>query len=511
VIDKNYKIVSFNKIFSEKTKYSFNELKGKNFKKIIPNYENKSFVDFCELFCHKNCLIEKCFKDGNAQAVLKKGQGKNGEIYFHKIEIYPKKNSAGTIYEAVITVHDITQQKKAEEEVRRLNEFNERILHNAPVSIVVLDKKGEIISANGLAKKLMEKPNKILIGRKLIETKEIKKNPYLVKQYQALLGEGKIFYFDNLAYTPKNSKKRKHLNLIAVPLFGQDGQIEGGISMALDNTETILAKKNLENLNRQLEVKVMSRTKELDKINKKLSQAINLKSKFIADASHELRTPLTVIQGNLDLAIREAQQIENEPPETYSLILQEVERMTDILGDLTMLTNIDSGSEQLAYEEVDLGKLIIAVGQSLKILADQKKIALIYKKGAKNIKIYGDEAKLEKLLLNIVRNAIKYTESKGSVKMKVNSDGKKVLISVEDNGIGIPREDLPFIFERFYRVDKSRSRNEGGTGLGLSICKWITDAHGGYMSVDSGLGEGSAFNIYLPYDYRKDPLKNRLV
>ena len=256
--------------------------------------------------------------------------------------------------------------------------------------------------------------------------------------------------------------------------------------------------KELQEANKNLEIKVLKRTRQLDVMNKKLREAIELKSKFIADASHELRTPLTVIQGNLDLAVREAKIKQTKIPETYILILNEIKRMTGVLSDLTMLTNFDAKTETLRYEKINLEKLIKAANQSLQILAKQKKIRLTYEKNARQIKIFGDESKLEKLLLNIIRNAIKYTEKNGKIKIWIEDDGEFVKINIQDNGIGIPKEDLPYIFERFYRVDKARSRKEGGTGLGLSICLWIAEAHGGYISVESEQGKGSTFTVHLP-------------
>ncbi len=172
--------------------------------------------------------------------------------------------------------------------------------------------------------------------------------------------------------------------------------------------------------------------------------------------------------------------------------------MTRVLSDLTMLTNVDSSSEQIVREPLNLGILFKAVSHSLDVLAKQKEISLNYAPNAKNIIIHGDEVKLEKLLLNIVRNAIKYTEVKGKIFLSVKKTGDKVKIYIKDSGIGIPEDDLPFIFERFYRVDKARSRGEGGTGLGLSICKWIAEAHGGNIEVESEVGIGTTFIITLP-------------
>lgn len=380
---------------------------------------------------------------------------------------------------------------------KKLNEFNKRILDSAPVSFVALSKDGAVVTANRLAMELMDEPQMSITGRRLVDTSEIKNNQKLKELYEDLLGKGKPFYYENLSYKKKSSRER-HLNIIAVPFFDDDKKLDGAISMAMDNTEATRAKQRLQELNKNLEKKVLERTKQLDDINKRLREAIELKSKFIADASHELRTPLTVIQGNLDLYIREAKVKKAKIPDVCSLILNEIKRMTGVLSDLTILTNFDAKTETLHYEKINLGKLIKAAGQSLRILAEQKKIRLIYKRGAKNIKILGDEAKLEKLLLNIIRNAIKYTEEKGKIKIWIEDNNKFVKINIQDNGIGIPKEDLPYIFERFYRVDKARSRKEGGTGLGLSICRWIAEAHGGYISVESEQGKGSIFTIHLP-------------
>ncbi|MCK4540069.1 PAS domain-containing protein [Candidatus Parcubacteria bacterium] len=381
---------------------------------------------------------------------------------------------------------------------KKLNEFNRRILDSAPVSVVALNKEGAIITANRLAMELMDKPQRPIINSKLTDTYEIKNNQKLRKLYKNLLEKGKPFYYESLLYKKSSSLHTKHLNIIAVPLFDNNKKLDGAISIALDNTEAMHTKQRLQELNKNLEIKVLERTKQLDVINKKLREAIELKSKFIADASHELRTPLTVIQGNLDLAIREIKNTQTKIPETYTLILNEIKRMTGVLSDLTILTNFDAKTETLHYEEVNLKKLIRAASQSLQILAEQKKIRLIYKKNAKRVKIFGDEAKLEKLLLNIIRNAIKYTEKKGKIKIWIENNSKFVKINIQDNGIGIPKEDLPYIFGRFYRVDKARSRKEGGTGLGLSICRWIAEAHGGYISVESKQEKGSTFTIHLP-------------
>ncbi|MCU0679252.1 MAG: ATP-binding protein [Planctomycetes bacterium] len=399
---------------------------------------------------------------------------------------------------------NIIERKQAEEEVRRLNELNQKILDNTPVSIAMLDREGRVVALNRMETQLMHQSDEQIIGTKLTDTKEIKENREISALYNSLLAAGQPFYYDNLSYTQSQTGLKKSLNIIAVPLLEKTGQVEGAISMALDNTEAVEAKRKLKDLNTSLERKVEARTRELSKINQRLNTILELKSKFVADASHELRTPLTVIQGNLDLAIREAAgNPGRKVPEFMELIMDEVNRMRMVLTDLTMLTNVDVGTEQLNCEKVNLNDLLQAVGQSLGVLAKQKTISLHYKKNAKNIIIRGDDAKLEKMLLNIVRNGIKYTKPGGRVSVWAEKDEAEARIMVKDNGIGIPAEDLPFIFERFYRVDKARSRNEGGSGLGLAIAKWVAEAHHGSITVQSMLGQGSVFTVHLPIDYRQ--------
>lgn len=439
---------------------------------------------------------EKVKQDINRIYITKKGD----EIYvsiFDELE----KDKKGEIVGIMSTMVNDTQRREAEEEIRRLNELNQKILDNSPISIVMMDNKGKVLAANELARKLMEKPNKALIGSSLLKKKLIANNETLTSCYKYLLENREPFYYDNLPYTPNGNKAKKHLNIMAVPLINENNILEGAISMAVDNTEAIRAKENLEDLNRNLEKKVMERTRELDIINKRLSNILDLKSKFIADASHELRTPLTVIQGNLELAARETEEKSKDKPEIFDIAICEIERMGKILSDLTMLTNLDSGSDKLIHQKIDLSKSIKSVIQSLKIFAEQKNISINYKKTIPKTNIKGDPSKIEKLFMNILRNAIKYTPENGKIKISIEKKEIEAIITIKDTGFGIPDKDLPYIFERFYRVAKARASEEG-SGLGLAIAKWIVDSHQGKIIAQSQEGVGSKFIVCLPYDYK---------
>ena len=218
--------------------------------------------------------------------------------------------------------------------------------------------------------------------------------------------------------------------------------------------------------------------------------------RFTADASHELKTPLTILRGEIEVGLKRLRT-----PEEYQKILasnlEEVKHMSRMVEDLLTLARADMGALELRKEVVDLGGLVREVWEEVRLWAEDKGVELLFQEDGE-ARIMGDRGRLRQLALNLIDNAIKYTPSGGRVELRVVRDGDEVTFSVADTGEGIPAEDLQRIFERFYRVDKARSRQRGGTGLGLSICKWIAEAHGGRISAESELGRGSKFHVFLP-------------
>ncbi|MBU1146496.1 GAF domain-containing sensor histidine kinase, partial [Patescibacteria group bacterium] len=266
-------------------------------------------------------------------------------------------------------------------------------------------------------------------------------------------------------------------------------------AIAISNSQMY---EEIKDLNKNLEAKVLQRTEELKIANQKLEKSIELKSQFIADASHELRTPLTIIKGNLDISLLDEKIKTKDLRETLESIDEEVGRMSGILADLMILTHAGAGKLNLKKTNANLGALLKTVAQSMEILAKDKDIKIDIVEGEK-INVVIDEDKFLKLLLNLVSNAIKYGKKNGWVKLSAESTSRGVDIRISDNGIGIPENEVPYVFERFYRVDKVRTREKiGGSGLGLAICKSIAEAHGGYIDVQSKLGEGSQFIVHLP-------------
>ena len=217
---------------------------------------------------------------------------------------------------------------------------------------------------------------------------------------------------------------------------------------------------------------------------------------FSSDASHELRTPLTVLKGQNELILSKQRKPE-EYQEVISSNLEEINYMSKVLEDLFVLSKSDENQVNLDYKPVDLRALVEEVFKHAEILAEEKNIKIIIA-FLEPIEIKGDEVRLRQMVWNVLQNGIKYTQQGGELKISLQNEGDFALLTIQDTGIGIPEEDLPLIFNRFYRVDKARTRDEGGSGLGLSICRQIAEAHKGKIEVESKLGVGTRFKICLP-------------
>lgn len=217
---------------------------------------------------------------------------------------------------------------------------------------------------------------------------------------------------------------------------------------------------------------------------------------FVANVSHELRTPLTTVKSYAETLL---ELIENNPTAISftNTILNETDRMTRLVKDLLVLTSLDH-SRGLNLSEFSMYNLINDVVDTLKLVASEQGHRLTFQATTELPKFYGDRDKMEQLLYNIISNSIKYTPNGGKIEVFAGKVYNDLYIKVKDNGIGIPEKDISRIFERFYRVDKARSRERGGTGLGLAISKGIVEAHGGTIQIISQMGKGTEVIITVP-------------
>ena len=217
---------------------------------------------------------------------------------------------------------------------------------------------------------------------------------------------------------------------------------------------------------------------------------------FTSDASHELKTPLAILMGELELALRRTMTAD-EYKSTVESCLEEVERLTHVVQGLLELSRAETGQFVLEKTDVRLSVLVVDVCDDVMLLAESKHVELTTDIQA-DVHVTGDKVRLHQALLNVIENAVKYTPARGSVRVELRRVEDQIRLLVSDTGIGIAQEHLPFLFDRFYRVDQARSKSIHGTGLGLSIVKWIVDAHGGTIKVSSSEGSGTTMQITLP-------------
>jgi len=346
------------------------------------------------------------------------------------------------------------------------NKLFNRIFQSMQEGVVVVDKDNNIIRINPSGGKLLgiELSDRIE-GRPLIEVipnyplDDIMRRCILTEK--VITKEITLHHLDN-----------RVLDVMVSPLFNERQQIRGAISVFYDITE----RKKLE----------------------------RVRQDFIGNISHELKTPLASMKAMVEVLIEGGADDINIRREFLDSINQEIDRLNRLVSDLLLLSRLESDKELLNPVPTDFIDIITGIVSRFHPRAMKEGLNL-------NLHIEGDIPKLnidvnymDQVISNLIDNAIKYTPSGGKIDVKVEDIGRFVKVSVSDTGIGIPKEDLPRIFERFYRGDKSRNPSLGGVGLGLSIVKHIVEAHGGKVGVESELGKGSTFYFILPKEgYQK--------
>ena len=358
-----------------------------------------------------------------------------------------------------------SQLREKVEEISRGRDYFETVLKGMAEGILVVDGRGRILMVNDALRQFLSLPLKVTDRTPL----EIIRNAELEGAIRKVIQEGKSTTFELNLPTPGGKMFEVHVVGILPSPEGkkrEGNQVKGAIAVFHEIT----------------------RLKELERI----------RQDFVANVSHELRTPLTTIKGYAETLLEGALK-EEVAFQFVQVIKRHTDRLAKIVEDLLTLSKIESREFQLKVEHLSLSDLIGEVLDVVREPAEKKKISLSYDKFASPLFVRGDRHYLEQVFVNLLDNAIKYGREGGKITISTaEKSPTKIEISVQDDGIGIPKEDLPRIFERFYRVDKGRSQELGGTGLGLSIVKHIVQAHGGRVWVESQLGQGSVFYFTLP-------------
>jgi len=285
-----------------------------------------------------------------------------------------------------------------------------------------------------------------------------------------------------------------HLESMARSVIANDSSLSDDIEIMTDNHQLILrvSISPLET-NSGISGAVIS----LEDITE-LKQLEQVKADLVANMSHEIKTPLTSIKGFTETLLDGAMDDHETCKRFLTIINSEADRMSRLISDSLTLSRLENQEQNIGYEQVNIYNVISNVLSMLDTSAEAKNISITFNAQTPEMTIEGDEDRIHQLMLNLIDNAIKYTPANGKVTVTLRDEGDNVLISVKDTGIGIAKEHIPRLFERFYRVDKGRSRNMGGTGLGLAIVKHVVMSMNGTIDVDSKLGEGTEFIVHLP-------------
>ncbi|WP_071395627.1 ATP-binding protein [Bacillus tuaregi] len=228
-----------------------------------------------------------------------------------------------------------------------------------------------------------------------------------------------------------------------------------------------------------------------------------MRSDFIANVSHELRTPIAMMQGYSEAIVDDIAESHEEKREMAKIIYDESLRMGRLVNELLDLARMESGYFNLMLDQVEIGPFLDKIKRKFQGPAKERDISLLFDQETEVEFFEFDSDRVEQVLTNLIDNAIRHTPEGGEVSIIERSDERGLYIEVKDNGAGIPEEDLPFVFERFYKADKARTRGRSGTGLGLAIAKNIIEAHHGHITVQSILGKGTSFSFYIPRNAKK--------
>ncbi|MEW9124415.1 MAG: HAMP domain-containing sensor histidine kinase [Thermotaleaceae bacterium] len=377
----------------------------------------------------------------------------------------------------------------------------------ARTSVLITDSSGEIIAyseqpdqdmISHVIKSGNENINKILV-------KDWKEHDYLIAVSSIGNGNGYLYM-----YYPANIIREIVVILKVLIMLTFIGTIffslglNGILSQRI--TRPLLAMKDATKRITKGEYKQLIVTKGNDelaqlgqaiqKLGEQLQEYEDTRNDFLAAVSHELRTPLTYIKGYSDILTKGKYKNDKELADYTAIINKEANRLTFLLNDLFEMSKLQVGKFQLTMERADINSIINKVIMNFTPAAVEKGLLLRKHLDSNIPKISMDAQRMEQVFYNLIENALKYTE-KGEITVKSYQQEERIVIEIKDTGIGIPKQDIPKVWERFYRVDKSRTRKTGGTGLGLYVVKQIVEAHGGKIYVNSTDEKGSTFSIYL--------------
>lgn len=329
---------------------------------------------------------------------------------------------------------------------------------------------------------------------------------YDLEQGGAIVGTAEISYYSPYYFNENDFQFLTSLNriLVIIGVLSVAGAMAAGIILArriaAPISKTTYITKEISEGNYGIQFETVVKTRELSELTQAVNQMASslarqeaLRRRLTTDVAHELRTPLANVSSHLELM---QEGVWEPTPERLQSCYDEISRITQLVSDLERLRQVESQNPTLEQESVDLLELARSVCTGFEAELKAKNLTCTVE--GETAVVRGDESRLRQVMTNLMSNAVKYSHEGGAIHVYTDCDAESGKLVVEDEGIGIPEEELPLIFERFYRTDRSRSRKTGGAGIGLTIAKSIVQAHGGSVTAQSGKGRGSRFTVVLP-------------
>jgi two-component system phosphate regulon sensor histidine kinase PhoR len=353
------------------------------------------------------------------------------------------------------------RQQELERQIAGRESGTQTILGAMQDGLLVVDARSRIMLMNQPFERLFELRDPV-VGVPLIEAV---RHATLDELIAETLGTGEAMRSE-LSVTDSRTHSERHIEVSAVPIKKADDETSGAVVLFHDITEL----------------------KKLDQIRRE----------FVANVSHELRTPLSILRGYIEVLLDEPETPSEELARILSIMERHSKRLQRLVDDLLSLAQLESSQATLELSDVRVDELFNNLIRDWKEKLAAKNLKVIVDLTPKAFTLHADGTRLEEVLYNLLDNAVKFSRENGQIHLRATSRGSDIVLSVADSGLGIGREHLPRIFERFYRADKARSRELGGTGLGLAIVKHIAQLHGGRVEAESEPGHGTTIRVVLP-------------
>ncbi|MCB0033760.1 MAG: PAS domain S-box protein [Anaerolineales bacterium] len=495
------RIESCNSLFLEKTGYALEEVYGRRLSSFYTSsssifeptpqlHKSDSAIEFhtsverrlvtkegdvldllvkaSPLFDHKGHLVEVrvMLVDITEQKFIEQEL----DAYKHKLEDLVEERTNELMLTNAALVQEIQDRLKVEQSLRRSEHLHQQLIHNLPKAAVFLfDMNLRYLIANGQA--LGMQGYNDLKNKTVYEVLSPERAAIMVQFYKSVLNGQQLSF--------ERTFGDRSFYVHGTPLRDEKDEIYAGMIVAQDVTEIREAEKRHWDLAMQRE-------------------RVAILHEFIDNTSHDLRTPLTVIKANL-YVLQKSLQDDDRFTRKFQIMGKQIDRLEMILRTMLDMSELDRYNRDTFLEVIELGEFLQMLVLRFKIPSAQKKQVLVYDKPSTALYILADRTSLMQALSNLLDNAVQYSDSEGQIVMEAGAaDENQVLVTIQDEGDGISDNDIPLIFERFYRVNKARTTGQGGVGLGLTIAKTIVEAHQGQIWVTSELGERSTFYIRFP-------------